>query len=80
MYGKKPLHPMEIKGAFVISNGMYCVYGHNNEGVCVDIYKDKTRHELVSMQHGIMGSFDVSNLPASEELLKNLIESMSDEF
>ena len=75
MYGKKPLNRLEIKGTFVLSNGMYCVYGQNTEGVCVDVYKDNTRKELVSMQHGI-----ITNTGLNEEMLKGFIESMIDEF
>ena len=80
MYGKRPLHLLEIKGSFTLSNGMYCVYGHNEEGCCVDVYKDNSKKELVSMQHGIEGSHDLANLKESEDMLKGLIESMVDEF
>lgn len=75
MYGKKPLNLLEIKGIFVLSNGMYCVYGQNTEGICVDVYKDETRKDLVSMQHGI-----VTNTGLNANLLKDLMESMIDEF
>lgn len=79
MYGKKPLNLLEIKGTFVLSNGMYCVYGHNIEGICVDVYNDNTRKELVSMQHGIM-TFGNTTANLNAEMLKGLIESMIDEF
>ena len=75
MYGKRPLNMLEIKGTFVLSNGMYCVYGQNTEGVCVDVYKDHTRKYLVSMQHGI-----ITNAGLDEEMLKGLIETMIHEF
>jgi hypothetical protein len=75
MYGKKPLNLLEIKGVFVLSNGMYCVYGQNTKGICVDVYKDETRKDLISMQHGI-----VTNTGLNANLLKDLMESMIDEF
>ena len=77
MYGKRPLHMLEIKGSFILSNKMYCVYGKNEEGVCVDVYRDKTRKELVSMQHGIQTN---NNDELNATTLKHFIESMSNEF
>ena len=77
MYGKRPLHMLEIKGSFTLSNKMYCVYGKNEEGVCVDVYKDKTRKELVSMQHGIQSNHGDE---LNAEMLAHLMESMIDEF
>ena len=56
---------------------MYCVYGKNEEGVCVDVYRDKTRKELVSMQHGIQSNHGDE---LNAEMLAHLMESMIDEF
>ena len=78
MYGKKPLHLLEQKGGFTLSNGMYCVFGKNDEGVCVDVYRDKTRRILVSMQHGITTGNTKNELDPT--LLKKLMESMVNEF
>lgn len=78
MYGKKPLHLLEQKGGFTLSNNMYCVFGKNEEGICVDVYRDKTRKVLVSMQHGIVTGNTKNELDPT--LLKKLMESMIDEF
>lgn len=80
MYGKRPLPLLAHKGYFTLSNGMYCVYGQmSDEGLCVDVYRDKSMKELVSMQHGIIVS---GNMPENETAitLRGLMESMIDEF
>lgn len=80
MYGKRPLPLPAQKGHFTLSNGMYCVYGEmTDEGLCVDVYQDKSMKELVSMQHGVEV---FGNMPESEKvnMLRGLMESMIDEF
>lgn len=43
MYGKRPLPILAQKGYFMLSNGMFCVYGQMaDEGLCVDVYRDRT--------------------------------------
>lgn len=40
MYGKRPLPILAQKGYFMLSNGMFCVYGQMaDEGLCVDVYQ-----------------------------------------
>lgn len=81
MYGKRPLPILAHKGYFTLSNGMFCVYGQMaDEGLCVDVYRDKTMKELVSMQHGIIysGEPDVQTIDA--DMFRMLMESMIDEF
>ena len=78
MYGKRPLHLLEMKGNFTLSNKMYCVFGKNTEGICVDVYRNKTMKELVSMQHGIVTSNTEYELDPT--MLNELMESMIDEF
>ena len=85
MYGEKPLVCLEIKGSFWIDNRrLFCVYGKSTEGVCVDVYRDESMKELVSMQHGIMysgvdGDWDLETKEAKEGLYM-LMESMAYEF
>lgn len=79
MYGKNKLAESEIKGGFSLSNGMYCVYGKSDEGLCADVYEDKNKNKLVSMQHGIVGNIDDDD-DGMEEMLKLLMESMINEF
>lgn len=67
---------MAQQGSFVLSNGMYCVYGTSEEGICVDVYADDTRTHLISMQHGIC----VYNSESDPEILQMLMESMVHEF
>lgn len=81
MYGTAPIPMLAIKGAFTLSNGMYCVCGPTPDGISVDVYKDKSRKELVSMQHGIiMSNADDPYSRESMEGLAALMESMIDEF
>lgn len=78
MYGKRPLPILAQKGYFTLSNGMFCVYGQmTDEGLCVDVYRDRTMKELVSMQHGIISS---EELDVRANDLRMLMESMIDEF
>lgn len=78
MYGKRPLPILAQKGYFTLSNGMFCVYGQMaDEGLCVDVYRDRNMKELVSMQHGIISSEEL-NVRAND--LRMLMESMIDEF
>lgn len=87
MYGTQPLTALDTKGSFSLENGMYCVYGKNVEGICVDVYQDKKSvykpESLVFMQHGIQTFNDETSIDASEfdpDMLYALIDSMSDEF
>lgn len=81
MYGKRPLPILAHKGYFTLSNGMFCVYGQMaDEGLCVDVYKDKAMKELVSMQHGIICSGESDGQAADADMLRMLMESMIDEF
>lgn len=80
MYGKTPLCALEIQGSFSLSNGMYCVYGKSEEGICVDVYRDSSRKELVSMLHGLQmyntnGKLDAEMLQ-NAEMLQTLMESI----
>lgn len=81
-----PLNIMEQKGNFTLSNGLFCVYGiSQRDNVSVDIYKDKTKKNLISMQHNIVVS--PGTIVAYEEdpstlgwCLKSLMESKINEF
>ena len=76
LYGKRKLLESEIRGAFMLSNGMFCVWGEpDDEGTSVDIYEDKTKKLLVGMEHGI-----VSAGAPSEEALHMLMEGLIKEF
>lgn len=73
MYGKRPLPILAQKGYFMLSNGMFCVYGQMaDEGLCVK--------ELVSMQHGIIYSEEPDVQADVADDLRMLMESMIDEF
>lgn len=82
MYGKQPLPVLAFKGCFNLSNGMYCVFGKTTEGLCVDVYRDKSMKDLVSMQHGIITNLgtDENDYAQLGESLQMLMESMIDEF
>ena len=75
MCGKNPMHISEMKGSFELSNGMHCVYGRTTEGICVDVYEDATRKNLVAMQHDIQ-----TNVGLDEEILKHFMESLIDKM
>lgn len=78
LYGKRRLNALEIKGAFTLSNGMYCEWGESvDEGLSVDIYDDATKKLLIGMEHGIhlLGDFE----PDSRSLA-GFIESFADEL
>lgn len=80
MHGKRPLPLPAQKGHFTLSNGMYCVYGQMaDEGLCVDVYRDKSMKELVSMQHGVELMGDMTE-QQKVNMLRSLMESMLDEF
>ena len=52
-YGSRPLSPLEIKRKVQLPNGMWCVMGKIPEdGISVDVYRDKDLHDLVFMEHG----------------------------
>ena len=81
MYGKRPLPILAQKGYFMLRNGMFCVYGQMaDEGLCVDVYRDRTMKELVSMQHGIIYSEEPDVQADVADDLRMLMESMIDEF
>lgn len=72
MMEEKPLNALEIKGSFILSNGMYCLYGKRGDGrICVDVYVDESKKQLVMMQHRI-----TSNCGIDPEALKDLMETM----
>lgn len=78
LYGNRRLNVLEIKGAFTLSNGMYCEWGESaDEGLSVDIYDDKTKALLVGMEHGIYGT---GGIKPSSRTLKPFIESFAHEL
>lgn len=75
MNGTTILENRDIKGDFVLSNRMYCVWGyHPEDGLSVDVYEDALRDNLIAMEHNIQGE------GASSLVLKGFIEGMIDEF
>ena len=53
--GTRPLNTLEIKASTTLSNGMYAVAGYIPEdGISVDVYKDKTTKDLIFMEHGMI--------------------------
>ena len=53
-YGSRPLNTLEVKASKVLSNGMFAVVGNIPEdGVSVDVYNNKSKSELIFMEHGI---------------------------
>ena len=60
-YGTRPLNKLEIKYQCELPNGMYAVGGIvPNDGVSVDVYKDKELTDLLFMEHGIHTNADVN--------------------
>ena len=51
-FERKPLPAPAWRGGFYLSNGMYCVYGRDADGVCVDVYLTRRMERLVAMRHG----------------------------
>lgn len=78
LYGNRRLNALEIKGAFTLSNGMYCEWGESDdEGLSVDIYDDKTKALLIGMEHGICGA---GCIKPSSRTLKPFIEGFAYEL
>ena len=48
-------------------------------GLCVDVYRDKSMKELVSVQHGVELMGDMTE-QQKVNMLRGLMESMLDEF
>ena len=81
LYGKRKLLEPEIKGSFMLSNGMFCVWGEpEDEGISVDIYDDKTKQLLIGMEHGIACYSQTSGPKDRTESLRMLIESFQDDL
>lgn len=56
-HGTRPMNILEIKHKAQLSNGMWCVTGFIPEdGLSIDVYKDKELKELVFMEHGCFSS------------------------
>lgn len=51
--GVRALYISEVTGGFSLSNGMYCLYGNSDEGLCLDIYRDNGIENLLGMYHGL---------------------------
>lgn len=76
-YGTRPLNKLEIKHKGQLSNGMWFVYGFiptEEDGLSIDVYKDKELKELVFMEHGIISTVDNLN-EADSEIFEYLAES-----
>ena len=80
LYGNRRLNALEIEGAFVLPNGMYCEWGRSaDEGLAVDIYDDATKQLLIGLEHNIMAFGVFAEKPTSESL-GGFIESFAHEL
>ena len=80
LYGDRKLNPLEIKGGFTLSNGMYCVWGKTtDEGLSVDVYDDETKQLLVGLEHHIIWH---KNTPDSDmaEVLGSMMENIREDL
>ena len=79
LYGNRKLNALEIKGAFTLSNGMYCVWGNpDDEGLSIDVYDDSSRKLLVGMEHNIKSNCTENKQTA--KMLTNFAEGLKKEF
>lgn len=69
LYGNRRLNALEIEGAFMLPNGMYCEWGRSaEEGLAVDVYDDATKQLLIGLEHNIMALGEYAEKPTSESL------------
>ena len=83
-YGRSAGNVLSVRGSFSLSNGMFCKYGVTDDGIGVDVYKDKSCNELISEQRGIqIGLIDMDNVRFTNSIvavLQMYIESIKDGF
>lgn len=83
-YGGNVGNVLSVRGSFSLSNGMFCKYGVTDDGIGVDVYKDKSCNELISEQRGIqIGLVNVANVRFSDtivSILQMYLESIKDSF
>lgn len=63
-YGTRPLNISEIKQKGQLCNGMWFVGGiipTKEDGISIDVYKDKDMKELLFMEHGIITNIDINS-------------------
>ena len=74
---KRRLNALEIKGSFMLPNGMYCEWGESaDEGLAADVYDDASKALLIGMEHNIFAFGPINPY----ESLKGFLEGFAYEL
>lgn len=73
----QPMLSSNVHGSFYLRNGMFCFYGADENGDCVDVYTDDSCKKLIACKRGIrLGCPEMIDPYGRSEVLRILTESL----
>lgn len=74
---KRRLNALEIKGSFMLPNGMYCEWGESaDEGLAADVYDDASKALLVATEQ----IFSFGDVTPGDDSFKMFIASLMPDY